>query len=234
MISPSTQTHEINPAWQSPITALDQAGGVLGLLATLGLLSLAGLLRRRRWGWLAPLAAALAGLAGVLWIFRSPQRRAPADDALVLAPCDGVIVAIAEVQEPRFLKAPSCQITIQLHAGQVQVTRAPLKGAVHYRRYLPAGKEGAPDDALYIGIRQPDDTRALLRLSASPFWRLLPSYAGRRITFLPDLEDAVQSGQITGHLPLGGQVNLCLPHTAQVAVALGQQVRGGETALARL
>jgi phosphatidylserine decarboxylase len=234
MMPPTPQTRDLSQIPQDPVTALDQAGGVLGLLSALGALSLAGLLRGRQRAWLAPATAALAGLAGVLWIFRSPQRRTPAGDGLAIAPCDGEIVAIAEVVEPHFLKAPACRITIRLHASQVQIIRVPLKGTIQYRRYLPASQASQPDDALIIGIRQRDNGRALLRLSASPFWRLLPSDAGRRITFPPDLENAVQAGQVAGHLPLGGQVDLYLSRTAQVAVTLGQQVRGGETILAQL
>jgi phosphatidylserine decarboxylase len=234
MMTPTTQAHELSQIPQNPVTALDQAGGVLGLFSALGVLSLVGLLYQRQRIWLAPMAAALAGLAGVLWIFRSPQRHTPAEDALTIAPCDGEVVAIAEVPESHFLKGSACQITIRLHAGQAQIIRAPLKGTIRYRRYLPASQASQPDDVLIIGIHLRDHDRALLRLSAGPLWRLLPTDAGRRITFLPDLENAVQAGQITGHLPLGGQVDLYLPRAAQVVVTLGQQVRGGETILARL
>ncbi len=234
MMTSTPQTRELSQIPQDPITALDQAGGVLGVLAALGALSLAGLLRGRHLAWLAPATASLAGLAGVLWLFRSPQRRTPAGDGLAIAPCDGEIVAIAEVPEPHFLQAPACQITIRLRANQVQIIRAPLPGTIWYRRYLPARPTSQPDDALIIGIRQRDNGRALLRLSASPLWRRLPSDAGRRITFPPDLENAIQAGQVAGHLPLGGQVDLYLARTARVAVTLGQQVSGGETILARL
>lgn len=217
-----------------PISALEQGGGLLSLLAALALAGLVGWQRRRGAAWPALLAAALAGLAAVLWTFRSPARRAPADPDLALAPCDGDVIAVTEVQEPRFLKAAAWQITVRLHPGHVQVVRAPVGGVVRLRRYLPAGQEGQRDDALLLGVQQGQGSRVLLRLQASGLWRRLPTYVGRRITLLPDLEDTLQPGQVSGHLPLGGEVQIYLPQTGRLAIAQGQRLRGGETILARL
>lgn len=217
-----------------PISALEQGGGLLSLLAALALAGLVGWRRQRAAAWLALTGAGLAGLAAVAWIFRNPTRRGPADSDLALAPCDGEVIAVAEVQEPRFLKAAAWQITVRVRPSQVQVLRAPVGGIVRTRRYLPAGQEGQRDDALLLGVQQRDGGRVLVRLQASGFWRRLPTYAGRRITLLPDLEDALQPGQVSGHLPLGGLVQIYLPQTSHLAIAQGQHLRGGETILARL
>lgn len=233
MMTPTAQPRDHVMPNQDPVSALEQASGVVSLLAAFGLISLAGLLWRRNPVWLAPLGAACTGLAGVLWIFRNPERRAPAGAGLVIAPADGEIISIARIHEPRFLHAAAHQLTIRTHPGEVQITRAPVSGAVRYRRYQPAGQADQRDDTLCMGIRQPNGDRVLVSLTASSFWRMLPSYAGRRITCLPDLEDAVRQGQVIGHLPLGGLVNVYLPGTALVAVTQGQQVRAGETALAQ-
>jgi phosphatidylserine decarboxylase len=114
------------------------------------------------------------------------------------------------------------------------VTRAPAAGVVRYRRYEPRGQAGPHDDTLWIGLRQQNGRKVLVKLTASPFWRVLPPYVGRRITALLDLEDIAAQGQTTGHLPLGGEIAIFVPATALVKAQPGSRVRAGETVLARL
>lgn len=217
------------------ISAPEQAGGVISLLAALGLAGLIGWLWQRRPAWLVLAGASFAALAGVVWIFRNPDRSTAGRPGLVaVAPCDGQVRAVALVHEPRFLKALAHRITIIVRPGDVQIMRAPVEGIVRYRRYQPRGQAGEADDALWIGARQPDGAKVLIKLSANRFWRLMPAFVGRRITALTDIEEAVQQGQVIGHLPLGGEVQIYLPADAKMAVEPGQRVRAGETALASL
>jgi phosphatidylserine decarboxylase len=216
------------------ISALEQASGAMSLLAITGLAGTAGLFWQRKPAWLALAGASFSALAGVLWIFRSPARSTAGGPGLAVAPCDGQVGSIALIHEPRFLKAPAYQVTIRVRPGDVQVTRAPVEGMVRYRRYQPRGQAGDADDALWIGVRQPEGAKVLLKLNASPFWRAMPAFVGRRITLLPDLEDRVQQGQVTGHLPLGGEIQVFVPATSQVTIEPGARVRAGETTLARL
>jgi phosphatidylserine decarboxylase len=216
------------------ISALEQAGGVMSLLAAASVAGTTGSLWRRKPAWLALAGASLSALAGVLWIFRNPGRSTAGGLRLAVAPCDGEVRSVTRVQEPRFLKAPAHRVTIRVRPGDVQVTRAPVQGVVRYRRYQLRGQAGAADDALWIGLRQPDGAKVLVKFTASPFWRVMPSFIGRRITALLDLEDAAAQGQVTGHLPLGGQIDVFVPATSQVTVGPGTRVRAGETTLARL
>ena len=206
----------------------------MGLLAAAGVTGSAGWLWRRKPAWLALAGASASALAGVLWIFRNPDRCTAGGPGLAVAPCDGQVSSVALIEEPRFLKSQARRITIRVRPGDVQVTRAPVEGIVRYRRYRPRGLAGAADDTLWIGIRQQAGARVLIQLSANPFWRVVPSFVGRRITALPELEDAVQQGQVIGHLPLGGEIAIYLPATAQVAVEPGTRVRAGEMLLTRL
>jgi len=206
---------------------------MISLLGSLGLTGLAGWMLQRKPGWLALAGASLSALAGVFWIFRNPPRSLPQEIGAVIAPCDGDVRAITLVQEPRLLRGPAHRITLRVRPGDVLFLRAPIAGAVRHRRYVTADQSGEDRDALWIGIRQPS-AADLLKLGVSSFWRAMPKNAGRRITVLIDLEDAVRSGQICGHLPLGGEATVFVPAAARVAVQTGTHVLAGETILARL
>lgn len=210
------------------------------LLALTWLVGILGWLSTRRRPWLASVLASPAIAGGILWIFRNPTRQPVSNGRTVLVPNDGLVRRVVMVQEEHFLHGPAMCITIQVSTRNVQVTRAPLGGTVRLRRYEP-GEPGEPsrqahrtDDAIWLGIKDADATRVVIRQTASPFWRRVPSYWARRILLWPDLEDALQAGQVIGHLSLGGMVEVYVPCTATVRVRSGQSVVAGETVLATL
>lgn len=214
--------------------AIDLAPVPLAILSLAGLMSVLGWLARRRKGWLAAGLLSQAGMAALLWLFRNPVRRPVTDAGVVLSPCDGVVSQITLSHEPTFLGAVSYCIALRVRLRDAQVVYAPVSGIVRLRRWQPKTLSSEPDDALWIGIRHDDGCRVLTRFTTSPLWRPLPSHWTEPLTYGPDLEDSVQTGQIVGHLPLGGMLTVYVPATAQITVGPGQRVRASETPLARL
>lgn len=218
------------------ISALEQAAPPLVLAVLAAGLSTAHWIRRRS-GLSLALAALFASLAGaLLWIYRNPDRRPPQQQDLVLAPCDGQVIAVSNMVEYRYVNSPAYFIRIAVDITDVQVNRAPIGGVTGYRRYetaLPAAGN-RPPDSNWLGIERDDQIRVLLRQVASPLWQSVPWQAARRIICWPDLGDRVSPGQVIGHLPLGGQMELYVPATAKMRVRAGQVMRGGETVIARL
>jgi len=86
-------------------------------------------------------------LGFTLYFFRDPERTPPPDAAaLLLAPADGKVVLVEEVEEPLYLKGPARQVSIFLSPLNVHVNRAPTDGVVIGRTNLPLVHEG---DALF-------------------------------------------------------------------------------------
>ena len=98
---------------------------------------------------LVPLAAAWAlgwTAAGMLfgavalftgWFFRNPPRRIPDGPNLIVSPGDGRVLAVAEEEEPRFLKARAVRVSIFLSPLNVHINRTPCAGTVKAVRYTP-------------------------------------------------------------------------------------------------
>jgi phosphatidylserine decarboxylase len=218
------------------ISALEQAGPALILASLAAALGTVDWLRRRK-GLSLGLAAMFAGLAGaLLWIYRNPERQPSRAAKLVLAPGDGHVVSITNIRDGRYVNNSAYLIRIAIGITDVQVMRAPVGGAIGYRRYEPghpaAGSE--PADSNWLGIQLDDRTRVLLRQIASPLWQGIPWQSARRILCWPDLGDQVKPGQVIGHLPLGGHMELYVPARTQVKVRAGQALRGGETVMGEL
>lgn len=77
---------------------------------------------------LAAYPLALTAVAALL--FRDPNRRTPADEAAVFAPADGIVVAVEEFYEHRFLHTDAIRVAINVGPFDVPVQRSPTSGVV--------------------------------------------------------------------------------------------------------
>ncbi len=112
--------------------------GAWSIVALLALLALTG-----RWVWLAlwlPIAV------WVVAFFRDPERPGPRGDDLVIAPADGKVVSIADVDEPAFFGERATRISIFMNVFDCHVNRYPADGCVAYRRYSPGRFINAADE----------------------------------------------------------------------------------------
>ena len=80
----------------------------------------------------------LAFFVLILQFFRDPKRKTPINDLHVIAPADGKVVVIEEVEETEYFKDKRKQISIFMSPLNVHVTRYPVSGAVAYSKYHPA------------------------------------------------------------------------------------------------
>ncbi len=80
----------------------------------------------------------LSGMAMfVLWFFRDPDPDLPSDGDLVVAPGQGKIIVIQDVEELTFMSGPARKISIFLSVFDVHVQRAPVGGTVELQVYKP-------------------------------------------------------------------------------------------------
>jgi phosphatidylserine decarboxylase len=168
----------------------------------------------------------------VLYFFRNPEPRLPADGALVVAPGQGKVIDIREIEEPSFLGSTARRITIFLSVFDVHVQRAPVSGRVEHRSYKPgkylvAWLEKASEDneQASLGITTPHG-KVLVRQIAG--------LVARRIITDPHEGDAVERGQRIGLIRFGSRVDLFVPLEWEVTCSVGDRVRVGATPLARL
>jgi phosphatidylserine decarboxylase len=183
--------------------------------------------------WLAGLP--VIPLAIVLWFFRDPERRsaAPADE--LLAPADGTVSDIEEVDEPTFIGGRALRIGIFLSPLNVHVNRAPCAGVVCFRDYkagefLPAYNPEAPtrNESVALGLRTADGVPILVKQ--------ITGVLARRIVCAASVGDAVERGQRYGMIKFGSRTELYVPVSVQPRplVALRGKVAGGVTAVCEI
>ncbi len=178
------------------------------------------------------MAAVLTVLALlVLWFFRDPERIVSAGDGLVVAPGDGRIVCLEDVDEPSWLGGPCRKISIFLTLFDVHVQRAPMAGRVEHLEYRPgkymmAWREKASEDneQASVGLSTPAG-RVLVRQIAGMI--------ARRIVTYPVVGQDVARGERIGIIRFGSRVDLFVPLAWEVTCALGDRAVGGITVLAK-
>ena len=73
----------------------------------------------------------------VLQFFRNPKRVTEINDTQIIAPVDGKVVVVEEVEEPEYFKGKRLQVSIFMSPINVHVTRYALNGTVKYSKYHP-------------------------------------------------------------------------------------------------
>ena len=164
--------------------------------------------------------------------FRDPNRPTPADPNLIVAPADGRIRDIVELDEKEVLKTKTRRVGIFLSIFDVHTNRAPIDGRVIYRRH---------HEGLCLDARDPDSsekneamTWALENSRGTIVVRQLTGAIARRIVAWANVGDELKKGERFGMIRFGSRTELYLPLEAEVLVKKGDHVSGGSTVIARL
>lgn len=207
----------------------------------IALLLLNGLLFELSWhyGWsMIPLYIVLGITGGIYLIvvnfFRCPERRFEEDTSgLVIAPADGKIVCIEEVEEKEYFHDRRLMVSIFMSVTNVHANWVPVDGTVLYTRHhdgnfhrawLPKASE--ENERATTVIRTPQGTEVLVRQIAGA--------VARRIVTYTQTGDEVEIDDHLGFIKLGSRVDTYLPLGTQVLVKMDQKTTGNQTVLARI
>lgn len=204
--------------------------GAVGL-AALGA-ALLGVAWTLGWGWLTPFGwLALALAVPHLLFFRNPQREFPEGEQLLLSPADGKVVEIVRVEDP--FVGQAWRVAIFLSVFDVHINRAPCSGKLRKlarsgSQYLAAFRGDA--SALNVQLRADLESPSGLRVGVVQITGLI----ARRIVCYAQEGDVVERGAPYGLICYGSRVELYFPANAELRVAEGERVRGGETVMAEV
>ena len=189
-------------------------------------------INRRSWGlWLLAFVLLLLAL-WVAYFFRDPERTGQRGPSLVVAPADGKLIMITEVDEPDFAKGRVVRLSIFMNVFNVHVNRYPVDGVVRYVHYnkgkflnAAAEKSSLENEQMSVGI----DTgkyRILVRQIAG--------LIARRIVTYSKVGDPVKQGSRMGIIRFGSRVDLFLPAGTKLTAKLGDATVAGVTVLGEL
>lgn len=178
------------------------------------------------------LTAAVVIFGLFLQFFRNPARNTIVNANHIIAPADGKIVVIEEVEEPEYFKDKRIQVSIFMSPFNVHVNRNPISGVVSYFKYHP-GEYLVAWHPKSSTLNERTTTVIKTESGQEILFRQIAGAVARRIRYYVDTGDSVKQGEEMGFIKFGSRVDVFLPVGTDVNVAIDQITRGGETVLAK-
>ena len=171
----------------------------------------------------------------VLYFFRIPRiEMAHTHGKQIIAPADGKIVVVEEVEETEYFKDRRIQVSIFMSPTNVHVNRSPVAGTVTYTKYHPGNylvawhpKSSTLNERFTSVIQNVENDYEILV-------RQIAGKLARKITNYLDEGDEINKGEELGFIKFGSRVDLYLPLDAVIKINLKEKVKGGKTVLAEL
>ena len=207
---------------------------------TISLLALAGVALLLWWLTQSAIALTLFLLVfGTAWLlvlnfYRCPIRYFNGDtDHTVVAPADGKVVVIEEVEENEYFHDKRLMVSIFMSPLNVHANWFPVDGKVkfvhhqdgnYHKAWLPKASE--ENEHADVMITTPEGEDILVRQIAGAMARRIVTYAK------PDEDCYID--QHMGFIKLGSRVDVFLPLSAKVCVTMDQPTTGDQTVIAKL
>ncbi|MBI1370937.1 MAG: phosphatidylserine decarboxylase family protein [Planctomycetes bacterium] len=204
------------------------------IIAALGLAAFVAALIAH--GWITAAIVFVVTLV-LLAFFRDPNRTVPTMRGQVVAPADGRISSIHQLEHYEPLNGPAVCIRIFLSVLDVHVNRSPMHGRVVSITHKP----GQHLNALKAESAELNESVTLVFNNPAHdlpvcVVRQVAGAIARRIVTGVAVGDILQRGQRFGLIKFGSTTELYLPHPDRVELRVqqGQYVYGGATVLAHV
>lgn len=161
----------------------------------------------------------------MLYFFRDPKREVPPGDGLIISSADGRVTRIESNETSKL-------VSVFLSPLDVHINRSPITGKIKEITYIAGKKMPATSDKASLV-----NERNSLVIEGEDVTITCTQIAGilaRRIVCWPKAGDNLERGQKFGLIKFGSRTDIEMPVTAEIAVSVGDRVRGGETIIARI
>lgn len=169
----------------------------------------------------------------VFWFFRVPEREILDHKENVIAPVDGKVVMIKEVEEDEFIKGKAIQISIFMSPLNVHICRYPVSGKVIYKKYHPGKylvawheKSSTENERTTVAVESLTNHKVVFRQIAG--------YVARRIVFYCNEGDTAKAGHEFGFIKFGSRMDVFLPLDTEITCKIGDKTTGGVDVIAKM
>jgi len=180
------------------------------------------------------LVAGFIGLAAVFiaFFFRNPQRSSFEPPHAVVAPADGAVIYLGPATEEHF-DGEMTKISIFMSVFNVHINRVPVSARVVDTFYNPGKFLDVRDERATF-----ENERSGLVLETENGVKLavvqVAGLIARRIVCYARTGDHLERGKRYGLIRFGSRLDVYLPKSCTVTVAMGQKTVAGETVLGYL
>jgi len=181
--------------------------------------------------WFAYLVSGFL-LITILQFFRNPKRTFTTGEDLIIAPADGKVVVIEEVEEGEYFKDKRLLVSIFMSPINVHINRYPFSGVVKYFKYHPGKflaawepKSSTENERTTVVVEHKNGQQVLFRQIAGALARRIVWYCKER--------DSAQQCEEFGFIKFGSRVDLYFPVNTNINVKIGDVVKGSQSIIAK-
>jgi phosphatidylserine decarboxylase len=165
----------------------------------------------------------------VFYFFRNPDRKIPMEPGVVVSPADGRVVV---VKDEEHAGRPGKRVSIFLAIWNVHVNRSPAAGTITRLEYKPGKFLAAWAEKASLENEQ--NVFTLASEHGEIVFKQIAGWVARRVVSWKKTGDSVGRGELVGLVRFGSRVDLWLPGGAEIAVKVGDNVKGGSSVIARM
>ncbi|MDC0313944.1 phosphatidylserine decarboxylase family protein [Flavobacteriales bacterium] len=183
------------------------------------------------WIWSILVGASVIFVYLIVSFFRVPKRAVTIDGNKILAPSDGKVVVIEEVQETEYLNDKYTQISIFMSPLNVHCQWYPINGIVKYFKYHPGKylvawhpKSSTENERTTIVVEDEEGRQILFRQIAGA--------VARRIVYFGKEGEEARQDKEAGFIKFGSRIDVFIPLKSTINVKIGENVVGSQTVLA--
>ncbi len=179
--------------------------------------------------WLAAIPFAIL-TAFMAFFFRDPKREPPEDPRLVVAPADGRVTRVKQVEEGNLQSATL--VSIFLSPFDVHINRAPIAGEITNIAYTRGKFLMATDENASLVNEQ--NALTIRGEQITVVCKQIAGILARRIICWKRAGERVSLGERFGLIKFSSRTDVLLPPQVDVLVHEGARVRGGVTIIGRI
>ena len=165
----------------------------------------------------------------VFYFFRNPERNIPMEPGVVVSPADGRVVVVKDEENAG---RPGKRISVFLAIWNVHVNRSPAAGTIAKLEYKPGKFMAAWAEKASLENEQ--NVFTLSSEYGEIIFKQIAGWVARRVVSWKKSGDSVGRGELVGLVRFGSRVDLWLPEGAEIAVKVGDNVKGGSSVIARM
>ena len=166
----------------------------------------------------------------IISFFRIPNRKLTERDDAIVAPADGKVVTIEEVNADEYFPDKRLQVSIFMSPLDVHVNRNPVSGEVVYSKYhngkylVAWHPKSSTENERHTVVYRTTGKELLVKQIAG-------AVAKRIINYLQPGQQVIQAGEM-GFIKFGSRVDMLMPLNVKVNIKIGDKVKGGVTVIA--
>jgi phosphatidylserine decarboxylase len=172
----------------------------------------------------------LAFLLFIISFFRIPKRILIIREDAVIAPADGKVVAVEDIDADEYFTDRRIQVSIFMSPLNVHLNRNPVAGEVvysqyHKGKYLVAWHpKSSSENERHSVVYRKEGKEIMVKQIAGALAKRISNYL--------QLGQLAEQGTEMGFIKFGSRVDVILPVGAKVKVKIGEHVKGGVTTIA--